>query len=529
VHAKGPVEVRKNAANALCQPYATGFGRRLGRAEAGYRRMAGRGLPAGAGGTVNDGDLRCPDAASGMLPYSLEQASFFGPDPVTSPSTGLTLRLDGPLDAAALSEAVSLLQARHEGLRFRTDEAHPARGQRISAPEAIKLAPVPVTEEQMWDRLEHDGRAPFDLAAAGPVRFRLYRARADLHYLAMTAHPAALDAWGVGIANRDLWALYYGRGSGSGARLPDLPLSFGDHVRKQHSYGAALAGPQRDRFLERLAALRLGPLPMSAPARAAAAPSLMFPRETFCLDRQLLAGIARTARELAVTPSATFLAGFELVLGMAAESTVGGLSCIYMGRDQMETRPMAAALARRVPLRFSFTQNMQLGDFFRKVMLDWAAAIEDSGPPYSAARLVQAAGGPLDVLEPVFNLRMSRSMVRVQNEDPDEGPTGTALLTVKRAEAGYPKPAPMWPQFGRDALFALVTLGAEARVTAVYDPLTVPEQAARPLFAAYQQVMRVLAGGAAHLTIGELAGMITAYPAGPAWLAAERNNPTILE
>jgi hypothetical protein len=450
------------------------------------------------------------------LPYSLEQESFFGPDPVASPNIGVTHRLDGPLDLAALSRAASALLARHDGLRFR---AGPAGGQRIAAAEPVRLDPVPVAEEHVWDRLDRDYRAPLDLAAQGPVRFRLYRCGAGVHYLATTVHPAALDAWGVGIVTRELWALYRGAaGDGAATDLPVLPLTFTDHLRGQQAAGPALTGPALERHLGRLAGLRRGSLPWRppdgwAPDGAPAEPGLMFRPEGFALDGGMVAALARAARGLAITPAASLLAGFELALGIAAGTEEGGLSCIYLGRDKAGSQPMAAALARRVPLRFALTPDASLGDFCQLAMRDWASAIGDSGPPYSAARLVQAAGGPLDVLEPVFNLRVSRPAAGGEPDDetqPDDARAEATRLRVERTEAPSPRPVPMWPQFGRAALFALVTLDAEPEVSAVYDPRSVAAPAVRSVFRAYQAVLRVLAGDPARLSVGDLAELVTA-------------------
>ena len=318
---------------------------------------------------------------------------------------------------------------------------------------------------------------------------------------------------------RELWALYRGlTGYGDATDLPVLPLTFTDHLRGQQAAGPALTGPRLERHLDRLTGLWRGSLPCRPPDGspppdgAPAEPGLMFCPEGFTLDGGMLAALARAARELAITHAASFLAGFELALGIAAGTEEGGLSCIYLGRDKADSQPMAA-LARRVPLRFYLTPDASLGDFCRLAMRDWAAAIGDSGPPYSAARLVQAAGGPLDVLEPVFNLRVSRPAASDEPDDetqPDDARAEATRLRVERTEAPNPRSVPMWPQFGRAALFALVTLDAAPEVSAVYDPRSVPAQAVRSVFRAYQAVLRVLAGDPARLSVHDLIELVTA-------------------
>lgn len=439
------------------------------------------------------------------LPLSLEQESFFGRDPVLAPNIAVTYRLTGTVSVDALRSAASLLLARHDGLRFRLEEGVPATGQRIAGSAEVLIEPADVPEDELWDRADDGHRAPLDLVAEGPVRFRLYRTGAQDHLLAITIHPAALDAWGVGVLERDLWRLYRGVAAGTGDRLADPPLSFSDYVLAQRAAGPEIAEPRRAGYLRALGELHSGALRWRSPD----APPAMHACETSKLDASVLDGITRVARVLKVTPAATFLAGFELALGIAAETSAGALSCIYAGRERTGAQAVAAAMARRVPVRFEFSATTRLGDFVHQAMLGWAAAIGNSSPPYSSARLVRLAGGPLDVLEPVFNLRVS-GQGSGRREASGDSPHGQQSPLVRKAQGPRPAAVPMWPQFGRTALFALVTLAPpQPAVTAVHDPLAVPEETVRSLFRVYARIMHVISAGGTELTAGQLAESVT--------------------
>jgi hypothetical protein len=443
------------------------------------------------------------------LPLSLEQESFFGRDPVLAPNIALTYRLTGTVSVDALRSAASLLLARHDGLRFRLEEAVPAvpaTGQRIAEPDGVLIEPEYVSEDELWHRADDGHRAPLDLAAEGPVRFRLYRTGAQDHLLAITIHPAALDAWGIGILDSEFWRLYRGVTAGTGERLADPPLRFSDHVLAQRAAGPDLAEPRRAGYLRALRELDAGALRWRSPD----APPVMHACETFKLDASVLGGISRVARALKVTPAATFLAGFELALGTASRTTAGALSCIYAGRDKTGAQAVAAAMARRLPVRFEFTATTRVGDFVQQAMLGWAAAVGASYPPYSSARLVRLAGGPLDVLEPVFNLRVS-AQGSGHREAHDDPPHAQPSPLVTQPQGPRPHPIPMWPQFGRTALFALVTLASpRSAVTAVHDPRAVPEDTVRSLFRIYARIIRVISEGGTELTVGHLAESVTA-------------------
>jgi hypothetical protein len=433
------------------------------------------------------------------LALSLEQESFSGPGAVTAPNISITQRVTGPLDVAALSTAATMLLVRHEGLRFRTDVADPAAGQRIMPPDPVQLEPVPMSEARLWDRADHDYRTPLDLATEGPVRFCLYRMEAAAHVLTMTAHSAALDAWGVGVATRDLWAFYRAIRTGEGAGPAALPVSFSDHVRAQHSAGEQLTDAQRETHLAHYARLPQVRLPW----RPGAAARGMRQHEAFGVSPGMLSGLSKTARNLQVTLAACFLAGFELALSLTAGCDDGALSCIYAGRDRPATFGMATAMARRVPIRFEIAPGTRLGEFIQQAMRGWAAAVGCSGPPYSAARLVRASAGPADCLEPVFNMRVP-SQDRGADVPDDRSPDGVSSPEVEWLQSPRPRAVPMWPQFGRAALFALVTLGSQPAVAAICDPAVVPERTVRQVFSTYREVLRMQAEGSCSVPVSQL-------------------------
>jgi hypothetical protein len=433
------------------------------------------------------------------LPFSLEQESFFGPDPVESPNVGLVHRLTGPLNLDLLQTAISLLLQRHEGLRIRLTTNTQAPALRIADSSDVILEPMKANLEKLWERIDEVREAPLNLSDEGPIRFRIQRLQPESHILSTTIHPAALDAWGGGIVTQELWALYEGLRSGRGSRLDDLPLSFSDHVRKQHSAGPRLTSAQRDYYLSQLGNLELTTLPWHPSGERAA----LFTHEEFVLDREAMRRISRVARDVMVTTAAIFLAGFELSLGLASGAETGGLSCIYFGREDAATLGMATSMARRVPLRYEMAPTTQISDFIQQAMQDWAGSVSRSGPPYSSARLLHATGRQLDVFEPVFNQRVTRSAAEEEAAEghwPDDG----NAMEIEWLQGPNARPIPMWPQFGSSAFFALITMGPAPAVTAIYDRREIAESTARTIFNAYEMVMHTIAEGDTRQTIAKL-------------------------
>lgn len=438
------------------------------------------------------------------LPLSLEQQSFFGASPtvpVVAPNVVLAYRLTGPLRLGALRAAIHAVLERHDGLRFRLVTDGSTTRQRIGDPDDRAIHPVPAEPAGVWAHMTGERSKPLDLYGDGPLRCRLHHTGPDDHILTMTIHPAALDAWGVGIVRRELRALYRGLARGGEVSLGARPRAFTDYVDRQHAAGADLTGAQRDFFLGQFAAIGRTSLPEPRQAR----PAALVAHRPFVLDAETVTGIATAAREIGVTAAAVYLASFELALGLVARTETGGLSCVYLGREDPATQLMAAATARRIPLRFEMAPEDRVADFIRQAMRTWAIAVGNSRPPYSPARLLRCAGGALCALEPVFNLRVpppEPGQEAAATAQPGHEPgTGPDLEWITEPNPGA---QPMWAQFGAAALFAVVDLGRSASVTAMYDPAEVPTATASAIFTGYEHVLRTIAGARTDLTVGAL-------------------------
>ncbi|MER7432107.1 amino acid adenylation domain-containing protein [Nonomuraea rubra] len=118
----------------------------------------------------------------------------------------LTLRLNGPVDVAALTGAVADLAERHWILRGVVEDG------RVRPVAAVQVPVVDVADPAELER-ELAGHAwrPFRLDAEPPLRATVFRLGDDACVLALTLHHIATDAWSERVLLDDLSRLYAAR------------------------------------------------------------------------------------------------------------------------------------------------------------------------------------------------------------------------------------------------------------------------------------------------------------------------------
>ncbi len=147
-------------------------------------------------------------------------------------NVAVAARVRGGLDVAALERALAELAARHEALRTVMWEVEGEPVQRAVAGLAPDFA-VEVAEAREWSeeglqaRLAREAWRPFDLAAASPLRVRVYERAGGERVLLLAVHHAVCDFWSLALAARELAALY------AGEELAPAGLQYADFVHWQ--------------------------------------------------------------------------------------------------------------------------------------------------------------------------------------------------------------------------------------------------------------------------------------------------------
>ena len=178
-------------------------------------------------------------AARRMLPLTAGQteiwlASCLGDDASAAFNQSSSVELRGPLDFAALNEAVQQVVARHDALRITID---PEGDGQVIHPDLridVPLITVPGDSAEEISRcaseiIATDTAAPFDLVQGPLLRVTVLKLADQHHQVVITAFHIICDGWSLGMAIKELSEQYSAR---IRSREPQLaaPMQFGDYL-----------------------------------------------------------------------------------------------------------------------------------------------------------------------------------------------------------------------------------------------------------------------------------------------------------
>ncbi|MEU5093033.1 amino acid adenylation domain-containing protein [Streptomyces sp. NPDC021356] len=209
--------------------------------ELSVRRLFDTPTVAGLAGALDGGgDARRavtrPAVRPERLPLSYAQSRLWflhrmeGPSPTYN--IPVSRRFHGPLDRAALRQALDDVVARHESLRtvFAEDADGAHQIVRDPAGATVPFHTVVTDEARLPGELRAASRYGFDLARELPLRATLFELGPEDHVLLLLVHHIAGDAWSRRPLGRDLATAYAARCAGSAPRWRELPVQYADYT-----------------------------------------------------------------------------------------------------------------------------------------------------------------------------------------------------------------------------------------------------------------------------------------------------------
>ncbi|MET9490260.1 amino acid adenylation domain-containing protein [Nocardia sp. NPDC006630] len=306
----------------------------------------------------------------------------------------VALRLSGCVDLAALRTALYDVIERHETLRTVYPDIDGVGGQRIlSAAEVpLDLEPVPMTLDELPAAVLRTVTEGFDVTAAVPLRFKLFRIAPGEHVIVLAAHHIATDGFSMAPLTRDVAAAYATRAAGQQPAWEPLPVQYADYTLWQHArLGAeddpkSLLAQQLDYWSSTLEELpdhlelpTDRPRPAHASHRAAEC--------TARVDSDVSAAIEHCARTHRATPFMVVHAALAVLLSRLSGSADIVIGTPVAGRGHRDLDDLVGMFVNTLVLRTGIHAGETFGALLDRVRDTDLAALEHADVPFE--RLVE--------------------------------------------------------------------------------------------------------------------------------------------
>jgi len=348
------------------------------------------------------------------------------------------LRLEGPLDGAALQRALDALAQRHGALRTRLVAFDGVPEQVVADTGAMPIEHVDLSAEP--DEARRTRRAeqltarcaarPFDLAAGPLARALLIRLAPGEHTFVFVMHHAVGDGRTLEILFDELARLYRGE------TLPDNWMDYGDFAVWQRD---RLQGDELERQLAYWRDhLRTAPRVLSLPGDRPR-PAHQTSRGAVAvaaLDAPTADALVRTAHAANATQFMVYLAGFVAVLSRYTRQTDIVVGTAVSGRTHVELDPVVGMFTNTLALRTPVSGDPTFAELLVRVRdgtaealshqeLPFEKLVEDLAPDRSLAQapLIQAQFAHQSLSSPPLDLPGIAASGRALT-------TGTAKLDV---------------------------------------------------------------------------------------------------
>jgi amino acid adenylation domain-containing protein len=333
------------------------------------------------------GDLTAGDWGEGdSLPLSFGQERLWFLEQLGAGGAAYhlptALALTGALDVPALGRALTALAARHASLRttFVVEAAGPV--QRVVAAAPVDLERIVASDPAAAEAAALEvARRPFDLATEHPFRAALVRRGPEDHLLVMVLHHIVSDGWSLGLAVRELAALYGAFVEGRSDPLPRLVVQYPDFARWQRGlFAGSELGRQLDFWTAWLAALPPLELPTDRPRPAhpryrGAEIAGALPNSAATALLELGRSEGASAFLVLQTLFATLLARFSGQHDFAVGTPVAG-------RNRRELEPVIGFFVNTLALRQSYTPEESFRTALGRAREAFRAALEHQDVPF---------------------------------------------------------------------------------------------------------------------------------------------------
>lgn len=342
-------------------------------------------------------------------------------------------RLCGPLDTAALNQALAALIERHPSLRtsFRMQGnallqlVHPA------ATPPLQAEPLGDRQEQavidQW--LAQERSTPFDLTDGRLFRARLLEVDSHQHLLLINHHHIASDGWSRAVLSSDLKELYNAHHNGRSPQLTPLKVHYHDYAAWQRQ---RLSSSRLEHLLAYWTAQLAGLEPLDLPSDypRPATPSHRGGDVPFRIEPSRLQPFEELCRSEGATLQMGLLALVALLLHRTSRQDDFTIGIPIWGRHHPDLEPLIGFFINTLPIRARFEPRQSFRQLLQQVRQTSIEAYTHQDLPFE--QIVEASKLARDISRnPLVQVMLQLI------ELPDPALRGLDGLEVKAEDSGY--------------------------------------------------------------------------------------------
>ncbi|KAA0984731.1 amino acid adenylation domain-containing protein [Pseudomonas sp. ANT_J12] len=305
------------------------------------------------------------------------------------------LRLQGPLDVAALQSSIQALIERHETLRtvFTQEAEQPLQVILPAGPFALdthQLSPAQAKapDEPIQAFVQAQSQKTFDLQHGPLLRAALLQVTPDDHVLVLTLHHIVSDGWSLQVMIEELVQLYAGFNLGHAAGLPALPIQYADYALWQRQWMEAGEQARQLAYWQQKLGGEQPVLELPTDRARSVDQSFAGASHNLILDPALSNGLKAFARQENVTLFVVLLAAFQALLHRYSGQADIRVGVPVANRGRVEIERLIGFFVNTQVLKADVDGQSRFVDLLRQVKLTAQEAQAHQDLPFE--QLVEA-------------------------------------------------------------------------------------------------------------------------------------------
>jgi amino acid adenylation domain-containing protein len=382
------------------------------------------------------------EAAKGRpLPLSLAEEGLWLLDQLKAGAAGWNmgsvLRLQGPLNVAALKDSLNALVQRHEILRtcFQLDGETPIRviAPKLSVPLYVRQLDSSSDVEQEIRRIAtEDAKQSFDLTQAPLFRVQLLRVHATDHIWIFTRHHIIHDGWSSRLFSRELFSFYKAFSLGAPPALAALPIQYSDYALWRRHRDDQMTENHLSYWRTKLDGLTPTELPSEKPRPQER--SFDGATEEIQLSIASTSALRQHCRDEQSTPFMLLVAAFKVLMHRYTGNTDIAVGAAIAGRSRPEFESLLGMFVDLVVLRSDLSGKPSFRDLLNQVQMTCLDAYQHQ--ELSFDRLL-ARLNPTRLVNRNPYFQVLFDMVNLPSEQPEVPGLTVKNLNVARVVARY--------------------------------------------------------------------------------------------